>query len=59
VNAIWQFSIHNGSLPYWENVEGTDFPNCENKDGTLTQNMGLNLSYLLYQSAKLVNFKEY
>ena len=22
VNAIWQFSLHSGSLPYWENVGG-------------------------------------
>jgi len=22
VNAVWQFSLHTGSLPYWENVRG-------------------------------------
>jgi len=59
MNAVWQFSLHTGSLPYWENVGGTDFLNCENKDSTLTQNMGLNLSYLLYQPAKLFTIKEY
>jgi len=58
VNAFWQFSLHSGSLPYWENVGG-HFPDCESKDSPLTQNMDLNLSYLLYQPAKLINIKEY
>jgi hypothetical protein len=56
--------MHSGSSAYilvvflTGKMWGTDFPNCENKDSTLTQNMGLNLSYLLYQPAKLFTIKE-